>query len=70
VIGFTLVGQQHHPSAAYMSFNGNTSDNGNANGNGNGAGKINVIAEGAGPQDGFTEYKATSVNGISAPALG
>jgi hypothetical protein len=45
VMGFTLVGADHFPSAAYVSIDAKV-----------GAGDIHVIAEGAGPQDGFTGY--------------
>jgi hypothetical protein len=45
VMGFTLVGADHFPSAAYVSLDAKV-----------GAGDIHVIAEGAGPQDGFTGY--------------
>jgi hypothetical protein len=44
-MGFTLVGADHFPSAAYVSIDAKV-----------GAGDIHVIAEGAGPQDGFTGY--------------
>jgi hypothetical protein len=47
IVGFTLVGDDHYPSAAYVSLNGPAS-----------AGDIQVIAEGLGPQDGFSGYKA------------
>jgi hypothetical protein len=45
VMGFTLVGADHFPSAAYVSIDAKV-----------GAGDIHVVAEGAGPQDGFTGY--------------
>ncbi|GHF51840.1 hypothetical protein HNQ07_003078 [Deinococcus metalli] len=45
-VGATLVGADHHPSAAYFGLS--TS----------GAGPVQVAAEGAGPQDGFSGYKA------------
>jgi hypothetical protein len=48
-IGFTLVGADHYPSAGYVALNG-----------GRNAGNINIIAEGLGPQDGFTEYRVFS----------
>ena len=47
VMAFTLVGADHHPSAAYVSLDAES-----------GAGPIHVAAEGVGPQDGFTGYKA------------
>jgi len=45
VMGFTLVGADHFPSAAYVSIDAKV-----------GAGDIHVVAEGAGPQDGFSGY--------------
>lgn len=45
VMGFTLVGADHFPSAAYVSIDAKV-----------GAGDVHVAAEGAGPQDGFTGY--------------
>ncbi len=47
VMAFTLVGKDYHPSAAYASFDGRT-----------GAGTIYMAARGAGPQDGFSGYRA------------
>ena len=47
VMAFTLVGEDHHPSAAYVGVDDRT-----------GAGDIHVAAEGLGVQDGFTGYKA------------
>ena len=47
VMAFTLVGADHYPSAAYASIDANA-----------GVGDIHVAAEGLGPQDGFTAYKA------------
>jgi hypothetical protein len=47
VIAFTLVGADHYPSAAYASLDANA-----------GAGPVQVAAEGLGPSDGFTSYKA------------
>jgi hypothetical protein len=46
VMAFTLVGQDHFPSAAYATIGED------------GVGDVHVAAEGAGPQDGFTSYKA------------
>ena len=46
VMAFTLVGQDHFPSAAYATIDEV------------GVGDVHVAAEGAGPQDGFTSYKA------------
>lgn len=45
VMAFTLVGGDHYPSAAYVSIDTKI-----------GAGDIQIAAEGAGPQDGFTGY--------------
>ena len=47
VISFSLVGQDHYPSAAYASLDA-----------AHGVGKIHVAAEGLGPIDGFSGYKA------------
>jgi hypothetical protein len=47
VMAFTLVGDGFFPSAAYAAFDGRT-----------GAGSIFVAQAGAGPQDGFSGYKA------------
>jgi hypothetical protein len=47
VMAFTLVGADHFPSAAYVPIDA-----------ARGAGNIHVIAEGLGPSDGFTSYKA------------
>jgi hypothetical protein len=49
VIGFTLVGADHFPSAAFAALDARA-----------GAGPIHVVAEGAGPQDGFTGYPSFS----------
>jgi hypothetical protein len=46
VMAFTLLGNDHHPSAAYTPIDAKV-----------GAGDIHIIAEGAGPQDGFSGYK-------------
>ena len=45
VMGFTLVGDDHWPSAAYVPIDAT-----------NGTGDIHVIAEGKGPDDGFSGY--------------
>ena len=45
VLAFTLVGNDHYPSAAYVSVDAKI-----------GAGDLHVVAEGAGPQDGFSGY--------------
>lgn len=49
VMAFTLVGKNYYPSAAYAPINRT-----------NGVGNISIAGRGAGPQDGFTEYEATS----------
>jgi hypothetical protein len=46
VMAFTLLGRDHFPSAAYASIGEH------------GVGDVHVAAAGAGPQDGFSEYKA------------
>jgi hypothetical protein len=47
VIAFTLVGADHYPSAAYAGLDASS-----------GVGAVKVAAEGLGPADGFTSYKA------------
>ena len=47
VMAFTLVGGDYYPSAAYASIDAVA-----------GVGDVHVIAEGKGPSDGFTSYKA------------
>ena len=47
IMAFTLTGTDHYPSAAYATINANF-----------GAGNINVVAEGVGPDDGFTGYNS------------
>ena len=47
VMGFTLVGQDHFPSAGYTGMDAKI-----------GAGNVVVAAEGRGPQDGLTGYRA------------
>ena len=49
VIAFTVVGNDHYPSAGYASLDAKI-----------GAGDIHVAAEGLGPQDGFTGYRPFS----------
>jgi hypothetical protein len=44
VMGFTLVGKDHYPSAGYSAIDSK------------GVGKVQVAAEGLGPEDGFTGY--------------
>ena len=48
VIAFTVLGDDHYPSAGYTTVDAK-----------NGAGAIHVVAEGAGPDDGFTGYNPT-----------
>src|SRR5262249_16759867 len=48
VMAFTLVGQDHFPTAGYAPVSAF------------GVGALRVAAEGAGPQDGFSEYKTLS----------
>ena len=50
VMAFTLVGPDHFPSAAYVGLDAKI-----------GAGDVHVAAEGAGPQDGFSEYRPLSL---------
>jgi hypothetical protein len=47
-IGFTLVGVDHHPSAAFATISED------------GTGPVQIAAAGVGPQDGFSGYKAFS----------
>jgi len=49
VMAFTLMGDDHFPSAAYVALDAKV-----------GAGDIHVAAEGAGPQDGFSGYRPLS----------
>jgi len=58
VMAFTLVGADHYPSAAYTSMDAKI-----------GAGEIHVVAEGVGPDDGFTGYNPQSAYG-SRPRWG
>jgi hypothetical protein len=57
VLTFTLVGQDHFPSSAYVFVDV-----------AHGASDIHVAAEGVGPQDGFTEYPF--VSGQNRPRWG
>ena len=52
VMAFTLLGNDHYPSAAYTSMDAKI-----------GAGDIHVAAEGVGPDDGFTGYNPQSAYG-------
>ena len=47
VIAFTVMGEDHFPSAGYVTINSNGS-----------VGPIHIAANGLGPTDGFTSYKA------------
>jgi hypothetical protein len=47
VIAFTVMGEDHYPSAAYATIDANGT-----------VGPIHIAAEGLGPADGFTSYKA------------
>ena len=47
VIAFTLAGRDHYPSSAFVALDSER-----------GIGKIQIAAEGKGPQDGFSGYKA------------
>jgi hypothetical protein len=58
-LGFTLVGTNHFPSAAYVTL-----------GAGDRQSSIAVSAEGLGPQDGFSEYNALSNSGVARPRWG
>jgi hypothetical protein len=82
VIGFTLVGDDHYPSAAYVSLNVRRDDENNNNNNDRNDDEdfsslaqtrrsdIHIVAEGKGPQDGFTEYNAYADSGIARPRWG
>jgi hypothetical protein len=59
LLGFTLVGDDHFPSAAYMSLNSSVTP-----------GNIHIAAEGLGPQDGFTEYNPFATSGVARPRWG
>ena len=52
IMAFTLVGADHYPSAAYTSMDAIV-----------GAGDVHVVAEGVGPDDGFTGYNPHSAYG-------
>jgi hypothetical protein len=47
VMAFTVVGRDHFPSAGYASLSAD-----------HGTGKVKIAAEGVGPDDGFSNYKA------------
>lgn len=60
VMAFTVVGANHFPSAGYATISADS-----------GLGEIHVAAEGAGPQDGFTETKVFGPTpGIPRPRWG
>jgi hypothetical protein len=61
VMAFTVVGDDHYPSAGYSSMDAKI-----------GAGDVHIAAEGVGPQDGFTEYRLffPSVPGVARPRWG
>lgn len=52
VMAFTVLGNDHYPSAGYAGIDSKI-----------GVGDIHIAAEGAGPDDGFTGYNPTSANG-------
>jgi hypothetical protein len=55
VMAFTVVGDDHYPSAGYAGIDAKI-----------GVGEIHIAAEGAGPDDGFTGYKPTAAFGSRA----
>lgn len=61
VMAFTVVGDDHYPSAGYAGMDALI-----------GAGDVHVAAEGVGPQDGFTEYRLffPSIPGVPRPRWG
>jgi hypothetical protein len=52
VMAFTVLGNDHYPSAGYAGVDAR-----------NGLGDIHIAAEGAGPDDGFTGYNPVAANG-------
>ncbi len=52
VVAFTVLGNDHYPSAGYAGIDAKI-----------GIGDIHIAAEGVGPDDGFTGYKPTASNG-------
>ena len=54
VIGVTVSGSDHFPSAGYATIG--RGDDGEGDGEGGGKSTISIVSEGKGPQDGFTEY--------------
>jgi len=59
VIGFTLVDNDHYPSAAYTSLDAKV-----------GTGDVHVIVEGSGPQDGFSGYVPLGGTPVARPRWG
>jgi hypothetical protein len=59
VMAFTVVGNDHFPSAGYAGMDAEE-----------GAGAIHIAAEGAGPQDGFTGYTAYNAPAPNRPRWG
>ncbi|MBF6594531.1 MAG: hypothetical protein IVW51_08790 [Thermaceae bacterium] len=59
IMAFTLVGQDHYPSAAFASIGDEV-----------GVGAVQVAAEGVGPQDGFSGYNAFAGSGVARPRWG
>lgn len=59
VMAFTLAGDDHYPTAAYAAVDA-----------ANGVGPIRIAAEGAAPQDGFSEYDAFASSGTARPRWG
>ena len=55
IVAFTLVGADHHPSAAYVRLGRNGHE-----------GPVRIAAEGKGPADGFTGYEAFNPGTTSA----
>jgi hypothetical protein len=52
VMAFTVLGDDHYPSAGYAGIDAKI-----------GVGDIHIAAEGLGPDDGFTGYNPTAING-------
>lgn len=58
VMAFTLVGKDHHPTAAYATIGAS------------GVGGVQIAAEGQGTQDGFSGYNLFSGSGTARPRWG
>jgi hypothetical protein len=58
-LSFTIVGPNDYPSAGYAGLSAKT-----------GAGGVKYAAQGAGPQDGFSEYRPFFANGSPRPRWG